>query len=355
MPEDNADRTEEPTARRLQEARDEGRVARSIDLAAAIGLGTSLILLVSFGGGILGGMMNLVRSIGGIEPTSAQDLTTFANAALDEVFRIMVPVLGLTMLLSAAGALGQFGLLWVPKKLKFDPNHINPIKGFGRIFSRDSVQRLVIAVFKLVLVSAVAWWTINAALIDVIHSGAFETATVLMFATDVAWTLALRLTILLLILGIIDYLYQKWSLTQSLKMTKQEVKDEMKRMDGDPLLKRRQRETQVRLSAQRLQADVPKADVVITNPTEYAVALTYSDEDERTAPKVVAKGTDLLAARIRQIAQQNGIPIVARPPLARALYAEVRVGAQIPHKFYRAVAEVLAYVYQLSGRTVSAS
>jgi flagellar biosynthetic protein FlhB len=153
----------------------------------------------------------------------------------------------------------------------------------------------------------------------------------------------------LLVLGIADYLWQRCKLERQLRMTKQEVREELKRMEGDPLLKQRRRQIQTRLAMQRVQREVPRADVVVTNPTEYAIALRY-DEATMGAPRVTAKGRDLLAERIRQLARQHGVPVVERPPLARALYAAVEVGHEVPPAFYRAVAEVLAFVYQLSRR-----
>ncbi|HPM25323.1 MAG TPA: EscU/YscU/HrcU family type III secretion system export apparatus switch protein, partial [Phycisphaerae bacterium] len=174
-------------------------------------------------------------------------------------------------------------------------------------------------------------------------------AGVLGLGAEVLFDLAVRLAIALLVLGILDYLIQRWKLERRLRMTKQEVRDELKKMEGDPLVKQRRRQIQARLALQRIRAEVPRADVVVTNPTHFAVALRY-DEATMSAPRVTAKGRDLLAERIRQLAQQHGVPIVQRPPLARALYTGVEVGQEVPPAFYRAVAEVLAYVYQLSGR-----
>ncbi len=168
-------------------------------------------------------------------------------------------------------------------------------------------------------------------------------------AGEVVFEVALRMALVLLVLGLIDYAYQRWRLEQSLRMTRQEVRDELKRMEGDPLIKQRRRQLQQQLAVQRINLDVPKADVVVTNPTEYAVALRY-DEVTMQAPRVLAKGRDYLALRIRQVAEQHGVPIVQRPPLARALYATVEVGQEIPPQFYRAVAEVLAYVYRITGK-----
>ncbi|HRS26653.1 MAG TPA: EscU/YscU/HrcU family type III secretion system export apparatus switch protein, partial [Phycisphaerae bacterium] len=174
-------------------------------------------------------------------------------------------------------------------------------------------------------------------------------AGIVQMSAALLYKLALRLGLTLLVLALLDYWYQRWNWWRRLKMTKQEVRDELKRMEGDPQMRHRRRQLQMRLALQRVGIDVPKADVVVTNPTEYAVALKY-DEATMTAPRVMAKGKDLLAARIRQVAQQHRIPIVQRPPLARALYAAVEVGQEVPPAYYRAVAEVLAYVYRITGK-----
>jgi flagellar biosynthetic protein FlhB len=188
----------------------------------------------------------------------------------------------------------------------------------------------------------------------VLTAGALAPIEAFDLACQLVFKLALRIALVLLVLGLLDFLYQRWNVTRNLKMTKQEVKDELKRMDGDPQAKQRRRQLQLKLAMQRIGIDVPNADVVVTNPTEFAVALKY-DEATMAAPRVTAKGQDLLALRIRQVAQQHGIPIVQRPPLARALYASAEIGRDVPAEFYRAVAEVLAYVYQLSGRAAGAA
>jgi flagellar biosynthetic protein FlhB len=170
-------------------------------------------------------------------------------------------------------------------------------------------------------------------------------------AWDLVFKLGIRLGRVILILALFDFAYQRYRHEKDLKMTKQEVKEELKRMDGDPVLKRRRREVQMQLALQRIRRDVPQADVVVTNPTHYAVALRY-DPETMSAPKVVSKGADHLAVRIREIAAAAGVPIVERPVLARMLYNEVKVGREVPGKFFEAVAEILAYIYELTHRNM---
>jgi flagellar biosynthetic protein FlhB len=183
----------------------------------------------------------------------------------------------------------------------------------------------------------------------VLHIGELEVVQAFGAACELVYALAIKLAALLIVLAIIDYAFQRWKHEQDLKMSKQEVKEEMKRMEGDPLVKQRRARVARQLAMQRVAAAVPKADVVVTNPTHFAVALQYDTKSMR-APKVVAKGADFMAMRIRQIAAVHGIPIIERKPLARALYAGVEIGQEIPPEHYAAVAEILAYVYRLAGR-----
>jgi flagellar biosynthetic protein FlhB len=343
------EKTEPPTARKLQEARDQGQVPRSTDLTAAVSLLTGLMLIKVFGLDIFETMLGLTRGLGEAGDISGSLLKTQSLQTVKGAVRILAPFLALLVLFTGLGTLVQSKVVLSWKKLTPSLDKLNPLKGFRRLFSLDSLTRLGMGLLKMTFVVLVAFYTIRAKIEPVLNAGAIPARGAFNLACDVVFTLALRLVLALLILALLDYLYQRWSLYRRLKMTKQEVKDELKRMEGDPVMRQRRRSVQAKLALQRLGLDVPKSDVVVTNPTEYAVALMY-DEATMAAPRLVAKGKDLLALRIRQIAQQHGIPIVQRPPLARAIYAAVEPGREVPPQFYRAVAEVLAYVYQLTGR-----
>jgi flagellar biosynthetic protein FlhB len=262
---------------------------------------------------------------------------------------MLLPFLLLLMVLTVAGSLAQTGAVVTGKKLIPKLENVSPLKGVKRLFSTDSLTRALMGLFKMALIGVVAYYTIVAGIQPVLGAGTVPPAGILHMSSEILFTLMLRMALVLLILGLLDYFYQRYKFEQRLKMSKQEVKDELKRMEGDPLLKQRRRQTQARLAMQRIANDVPRSDVVVTNPTEYAVALQYN-EQTMAAPRMMAKGKDFLALRIRQVAQQHRVPLVQRPPLARGLYASCEVGEQIPPAYYRAVAEVLAYVYQLSGR-----
>ena len=346
---DAGEKTEQPTPRRRQEAREEGQVPRSTDLTAAIGLLAALVLLNVFGPDMFYRMTALVREMMDVSSTDGGEVPLWLAQAGYATAVILLPFLGLLMLFGVSGSVVQTGLMILPKKLAPNLEHFDPTKGVKRVFSFDSVTRTLLGVFKMSLIGLVAYRTIVDRIGEVIGVGALPAIAVLNVSGSIIFTLMLRLALVLLLLGLIDYFYQRHKIEKQLRMNRQEIRDELKRMEGDPLLKMRRRQVMQKLAMQRISRDVPRADVVVTNPTEYSVALKY-DEATMSAPRMLAKGKDLVALRIRQIAREHGIPVVQRPPLARGLYADCEAGDEIPPKYYRAMAEVLAYVYQLSGR-----
>jgi len=350
MAQDEAgDKTEQPTARRREEAREEGQIARSADLTAALALLAGLLLIKTFGRDMVGTLLGLTQALGRPPGVASSDLLPWIETVGRATAEMMLPFLALLLVITVAGTAAQSGLLLTWKRLTPKPERVSPVSGFKRLFSADALTRLGLGLLKVACVAGVAYLTMAGRLGTVLSTGGLHAAGVLGLSANLLYDLALRLAAVLLVLGLVDYLIQRWRLERQLRMTKQEVRDELKRMEGDPLVKHRRRQIQARLAMQRIHAEVPRADVVVTNPTHYAVALRY-DEAAMTAPRVVAKGKDLLAEHIRQLAQQHGVPLVQRPPLARALYLTVEVGQEVPPAFYRAVAEILAYVYRLSGR-----
>ncbi|MBN2445936.1 MAG: EscU/YscU/HrcU family type III secretion system export apparatus switch protein, partial [Phycisphaerae bacterium] len=239
MADDAGDRTEQPTQRRRDEARKEGRVPRSQDLTASVGLAAGVILLSLFGRGMLEHMLALVGEIG-TPSVRAGDLTAPVVRIAHHAVMILVPFIGTLLVVTAVGVLAQFGLLLTPKKIMPDLNNINPLRGLKQVFSKQSVVRLLLGVLKIAIIGAVSYYTIMGDLDGLLGMTGLSVWGVLFAGAEVLYKLALRLALVLLVLGIADYVYQRASLEQSLKMTKQEVKDEMKRMDGDPLLRRRQ-------------------------------------------------------------------------------------------------------------------
>jgi flagellar biosynthetic protein FlhB len=346
---DAGEKTEQPTPRRRQEAREEGQVPRSTDLTAAIALLAALVLLNMFGPGMFERMVSLIREMVDLSDLSGTTPRTWIARTGYTAATILLPFLLLLMALTATGALAQTGLLLTPKKLIPKIENLSPVKGIKRLFSFDSLTRTALGLFKMALVGLVAYCTVVARIQPVLGAGTVPPAGIMHMASGILFALMLRLALVLLVLGLVDYFYQRNKIERQLRMNKQEIKDELKRMEGDPLLKARRRQAQAKLAMQRVAVDVPRSDVVVTNPTEYSVALKY-DETTMRAPRLLAKGKDLVALRIRRIAQEHGVPIVQRPPLARELYSGCEVGDEVPVAYYRAVAEVLAYVYQLSGR-----
>jgi flagellar biosynthesis protein FlhB len=352
MADDTGDKTEAPTPRRRTEAREQGNIARSQDLTLALILIGILLMLRQLGPKLVDAMKILVHDMLG--PASMSNLTT-GSAATDTLRAVyvmgsaMIPLLAGVVLIAVVGNVAQVGLFFSTKRLQPNLGALNPMRGIGRMFSvRNSVQ-LLIGMVKLVMLSAVAYSAVHAHIEEIMGVQALTFTQIFGLGTTVVYTIALRVGIAMLVLAIIEYLYQRWRIEKELKMSKQEVKEEMRRMEGDPKIKQRRRQIAVQQLKKRLKKDVPTADVVVTNPTEFAIALKY-DAGTMHAPRVVAKGQGLIAQHIREIAIAAGVPILERKPLARALYKLVEVGQEIPEEFYSAVAEILAYVYELSGK-----
>jgi flagellar biosynthetic protein FlhB len=262
----------------------------------------------------------------------------------------MVPLFIGIILIAVLTNLAQTGLIFSTQRLQPNLMALNPFKGLSKIFSGgQGTVRLLMSMMKLGLVGLMAYSAIHGKLAQIILIEELSFNQIFTIAAGIIYNIALRIGVLLFVLSILDYVYQRFRIEKQLKMSKQEVKEEMKRMEGDPTIKNRRRQLAMAQHRERLKNDVPKADVVVTNPTEFAVALKY-DSDTMAAPRVVAKGQGYLAYQIRQLAIQHGIPILERKPLARALYKMCNVGQEIPEQFFAAVAEILAYVYEVTGK-----
>jgi len=349
------ERTEAPTPKRRREARQKGQVARSQDLPAAVLMFSAFTALWLVGPA-------LWQSLAAI---MAAALTPDAPRKLDNILPLVGAIgmelaqrLGLFLLIVFVATLislyAQVGWLFTFQPLMPSLSKINPLSGLQRLLSVRSAMRAAISFGKLLLVGAVAYVTLAGSAAAIIYSVSFDFHDVIQIGAALTFDLGIRLGVAMMILALLDVAWQRYRHEKDLRMTKEEVRDELRSMEGDPYIKRRRRQVQMQLAAQRLRKDVPTADVIVTNPTHVSIALRY-DAETMPAPKVVAKGADYLALRIRQIAREHGIPIVERKPLARALYESVDAGEYIPERFYRAIAEILAYVYELTGRTPSAA
>jgi flagellar biosynthesis protein FlhB len=351
MAESDADKTEAPTARRRQEARDAGNIARSPDLASAALLLGGLYLLKWFGLRIVGALRDVIAAMLSPSAFVAPTLTGLVPKVMHSIGSVgiaMAPVLGGAALIVIVVNLAQVGLYFNGSRITPNFAALNPLRGLRKIFGGgQGTVHLLMSLLKVVLVGMVGWSAVGNRMGQIVSIAQLTFVQIFTLGADVIFSIGLRIAILLLILAIVDYVYQRSRIEKSLRMTKQEVKDEMRSMDGDPVMKSRRRQVALQRHLQRLKKEVPKADVVVTNPTHFAVALKY-EEGKMRAPKLVAKGADLMAFRIRQLAVDHGIPIVERPSVARAIYRTVDIGEEIPEDLYSAVAEILAYVYELN-------
>ncbi|MDX1778625.1 MAG: EscU/YscU/HrcU family type III secretion system export apparatus switch protein, partial [Thermodesulfobacteriota bacterium] len=228
---------------------------------------------------------------------------------------------------------------------------LDPLKGFARMFSKQALVELIKSIFKVIIVGCVTYFTVKGELEEIVPLMDKEIWSVMSYIGSVCFKILLRTSWVLIVLAIVDYVFQKWDFKQEAKMTKQEVKDEFKQREGDPLIKSRVRQAQREMAKKRMMEAVPKADVVITNPVHLAIALEYNTQN-MSAPQLTAKGSRLVAERIKAIAQEHNIPIVENKPLAQALFKGVEIGQEIPTVFYKAVAEVLSYVYRLKNKRI---
>lgn len=349
------DKTEAATPRRRQDARMEGQVARSADLSSAMVL-VAALLLIKFSAPSLGSHLK-EAAIDAFTKFPTGDLTV--GSVNSELVRLLLktgtaiaPLIIGVAVVGFIGSAMQVGLVISGKALAFKGERLNPISGIGRMFSVRSVVELLKSIAKILIVAYIVFSFLRDKYPDVqslVGGNFLTTCTVI---GGLTWSLLLRSAVALFIIAGFDYMFQKMQLEKQLRMTKQEVKEDYKRTEGDPLIKAKIRAKQRELSKQRMMQEVPRADVVITNPTHYAVALKY-DADISVAPIVVAKGKDLVAQRIKEIATESNVPIVENVQLARALHASVEIGQEIPADLYQAVAEILAYVFRLSKRVGS--
>ena len=343
------ERTEPATPRKREKARESGQVARSQDMNTAILLLGALLILNFYGRAILDQMsllnIKLLSNLHVPQLTPA-NISSYTGYGLAVVLQMLLPLFGGLFLLAIVVNLLQVGPgispdVFVPKTSRF-----NPINGFRRMFSMRGTVKLVMSIIKVIAIAAVLYWTVKDKVREIIPTMEMDIGGILVYVGQSSFTLGIRISIVLLVLAILDYAYQRWQYESDIKMTKQEVKDEMKRYEGDPKIKERRIKTQRAIAYQRMMHNVPKANVVITNPTELAIALQY-EREAMAAPKVVAKGAGYVARKMRETAVAHGIPIVEKKPLAHALYKSVEVGQEIPADLYQAVAEILAYVYEL--------
>ncbi len=352
MPSDTGDKTEAPTARRLQEARDKGQVAKSMDLTAALCLLAALFTLNILIDDMIKLIMELFDWAFELDRVAVTGKLAFEQGGamvIKYLVRILGPIFLFLFLASYLANLFQVGFMITSKPITPSFEKLSPLSGIKRLFSAQSAVKAALSLAKVCIIGSVAGITITNSMEKIVSLSTLSFIDILVAGGEMTFILGIRMATVLLILALMDYGYQKYKHYNDLKMTKEEVKEEMKRMEGDPIMKQRRRSVARQLASQRTAQAVPKADVIVTNPTELALALKY-DPETMPSPKLVAKGSGYMAQRIRRIALDSGVPIVERKPLARALFKSCEVGDYVPPELYKAVAEVLAYVFELNDK-----
>ncbi len=346
-----SEKTEKPTPKKRRDAREEGQVLQSREVTAVFILMATFLGLKIFGKYMLNYlikfMTNIYKTIENVDELFYENNLMLNFTKIIVVFIVLAAPMLLIALLSALVInYLQVGFLFTTKPLKIKLNRINPIEGFKRLFSKRALVELLKSILKIVLIGYVSYSFIRKNITQVISLTKLEPTVILKNFTSLAFSFSIRIIGALAFLAFLDYLFQWREHEKNLMMTKQEIKEEYKQTEGDPLVKSKIREKQRRIAMSRMIQEVPKADVIITNPTHLAIAIKY-DKDLYGAPYVIAKGADVIAENIKKVGKEHSIPMVENRPLARALYDTVDVGDLIPEELYEAIAEVLAYVYSL--------
>ncbi|MCL2052026.1 MAG: flagellar biosynthesis protein FlhB [Lachnospiraceae bacterium] len=351
------EKTEEPTQKKLEDARKEGQVAKSKEIYNAFGL-LGLFLIINFYAGYMGNNImgffaalynripDLVLMPDGFLPT-----LTFRNIFIEMLLRVVIlvgPIMALACVIAIVCNVAQ--VKWNPtaKPLKPKFSKLNPIKGFGKIFSKNSLVELLKSIAKIGIIAYVAYSYLLGRIDELFLLYDIPIMQAIGLTGDIVVQTGIRIAAAYLVIAFADLIYQKHKHRKDNMMTKQEVKDEFKNQEGDPQVKGQQKRRMMQASQRRMMQQLPEADVVITNPTHYAVAIKY-DEEKYNAPIVLAKGADFVAFKIKELAKEHGVQIVENKPLARMLYTNVEVGELVPPELYQAVAEVLAMVYHMKG------
>ena len=347
------EKTEVPTEKKRRESREEGQVAFSKELSSAALLAGIVLTLVATSPIILDAMRQLMsqifRDLAQSEELSIDSIFTLSGEILSIILPAFAPFAAVIIFAGIFASVLQVGVMITFKAISPKFNKISPLTGLKRLFSSQSLADFLKSMAKLIIVGFVGYLTYIDKITELNGLSVSTPESILIYNFTVVAEVAGKIVLALVAIAIFDYFYQRWHHEQQLMMTKQEVKDETKQTEGDPQLKARIRQIQREMSNARMMQEVPKADAVIVNPTHFSVAILY-DRDVMTAPEVIAKGADHLALRMRTVARENNVPILERPELARDLYANVEIGDDIPERFYKAIAEILAFVYRLRKR-----
>ena len=344
------EKTEKATPKKRQDARKKGQVLKSQDVSAAILLLILFLFLFFIAPSMLEGIISfLTQALHRnmlIETISIETVMKMYKDAIQEMAWIVLPIMVIAMVVSIGANYLQFGLLFTTETLKLDLKKMDPIKGIKKIISVRAIINLIKSLLKVTLLGVVTFaiiWIYLEEVLELAFKSPWESLTTVAYLSGL---MGIAAAIMLLLISILDYFYERYEYEKNLKMSKQDVKDEHKNSEGDPLIKSKIKQRQREMAMRRMMQEVPHADVVITNPTHFAIALKY-DETSMDAPRVIAKGTDFVAQKIKLIAKEHDVVMVENRPLARAMYDQVEIGDPVPEEFFKAVAEILAYVYRI--------
>ncbi len=346
------EKTEQATQQRRDDFRKEGQVAQSREISNILVLMGVVMVFYFMSREFLEALQSVFRSsfteylVMAARQGEVGPALTFLSK---KAFSIIAPVFAIAMVMGVGSTIGQIGFLTAWEHIAPDIERINPIKGFSRLFAMRNLVEGAKSVFKVIIISTVTYLIIKKEMTFTPQLVQFTVVQIVAYIGHVLFRLLGGTCALLAILAVLDYAFQRWDLEKRMKMTKQEIKEEFKQREGDPLIKSRIKRIQRELAQKRMMDAIPKADVIITNPTHIAVALKY-DRELMAAPTLTAKGADLIAEKMKQIAREHNIPIVENKPLARTIFKTMKIGHGIPKSLYHAVAEVLAYVYKIKGK-----
>jgi flagellar biosynthetic protein FlhB len=350
--ESGGEKTEDASSRKLSKSREEGQVAKSVEIPSVFVLLTGVIALYFSAFNIYHNLMGVLRinlDFKKIPLLTQLEVIRLLAYHTEKIILMCIPVMGVIVLAAMVSNLAQVGFTISWQSLEPKLSRLDPINGFKQKFTSRAVVEFLKTLIKVGIISMVAYNAIKAELVPITFLYDTSVGYILLYMLKVSFWIFVKVCLFMLVVAILDYAYQKWKFLEEQKMTKKEVKDETKQTEGDPLVKSRIRQLQHQAARKRMMADVPRADVVVTNPTRLAVALKY-DGKTMDAPKVLAKGAGPVAENIRRIARENDIPLVEDKQLARNLYSSVDIGGEVPTELYQAVAELLAYVYKLKGK-----
>jgi len=334
-------RTEKATPYRRKKLREEGNVAKSPEIASSLTVFLSTVVLFFIGAYLFYEVVGFMHFI---VDNPSMSLSSAVEYASQRFPRMLLPLFLITLLTVVLAHVGQFGFIFTLKPLQFKWERLNPFEGLKRIFSLNTAFDLFKNILKVSLFMVISYFILKGDLYNLLSASSQDTSSFLLYAMRLTFKLILVLSVFAILIALLDYAYKRWDYERRIRMSKEEIKEEYKQQEGDPQIKSAIKRRMRQLARGRMMKEVPKASVVITNPTHIAIALRYSPEEGDKAPKVLAKGKGAIAERIVSIANESGVPVIRKEELARAMYPVVEVGEEIPPKFYRAVAEIIAFI-----------